>query len=301
MSTARSVHSLTRQQLYRLVWQSPLTNVAEELGMSANGLAKVCDRVAVPYPSRGYWARERAGKHSARPELPPYDGPARITISGERSKSRRTRSRLSPEERREQLLEAARTMIAAEGLHGTTMKRIAAAVGVSEAQAHNYFTRDEIFIEIARRELEAMERGRQADIERGNDSQTRAMLGTLRYLREVENRGALIQTLLASPAVRDGLRRERGAKSQAGTERLTNRFNREYGVPTDISRVSSRILTAVSLRTGRLLANRKISLPTAERLLIPMIVESNRQMIAKWGESPRDGELAPRPKPRQAR
>lgn len=284
-----------------MVWESPLTNVADELGMSANGLAKICDRVAVPYPPRGYWARERAGRHVARPELPEYDGPSRVTISGERSKSRRTRSRLSPEERREQILEAARTMIAAEGLHGTTMKRIAAAVGVSEAQAHNYFTRDEVFIEIARRELEAMERNRQTDIERGSDSQTRAMLGTLRYLREVESRGALIQTLLASPAVRDGLRRERGAKSQAGIERLTNRFNKEYGVPAEVSRVSSRILTAVSLRTGRLLANRKIDLPAAERLLIPMIVESNRQMVAKWGEPQRGPDLPARPKTRQTR
>jgi len=293
-------HSLTRQQLYRLVWENPLTTVADELGMSANGLAKICDRVRIPYPARGYWARERAGRHTPRPDLPEYEGPSVITISGERSKSRRTRSRLSPDERREQLLEAARTMIATEGLPGTTMKKIAADVGLSEAQAHNYFARDEMFIEIARRELAGMEAGRQSDIERGNDSQTRAVLGTLRYLREVEHRGALIQTLLASPAVRDGLRGERGAKSQAGLDRVTNRFGKEFGVPIDVSRVTSRIMTAVSLRTGRMLASRKIRLATAEGLLIPMVVEVNRQMVTKWGER----STAPSPvaaKPRKAR
>lgn len=39
-----------------------MRRLAVEFGLSSNGLAKVCDRLHVPYPPRGYWARKEAGK-----------------------------------------------------------------------------------------------------------------------------------------------------------------------------------------------------------------------------------------------
>ena len=54
--------SVTREELYQLVWQTPMNRLAEEFGVSGNGLAKICDRLDVPYPSRGYWAKKEAGK-----------------------------------------------------------------------------------------------------------------------------------------------------------------------------------------------------------------------------------------------
>ena len=43
---------VTRDELYALVWQKPTSRVAEEFGISGNGLAKICDRLDVPYPPR---------------------------------------------------------------------------------------------------------------------------------------------------------------------------------------------------------------------------------------------------------
>ena len=53
--------ALTRQQLYDRVWAAPMTQVAAELGLSGGGLAKICDRLLIPYPPRGHWARAKAG------------------------------------------------------------------------------------------------------------------------------------------------------------------------------------------------------------------------------------------------
>jgi hypothetical protein len=39
-----------------------MSRLAEEFGISGNGLAKICDRLDVPYPPRGYWAKKEAGK-----------------------------------------------------------------------------------------------------------------------------------------------------------------------------------------------------------------------------------------------
>lgn len=53
---------VNREELYTLVWQKPMSRLAEEFGIGGNGLAKICDRMDVPYPLRGYWAKKDAGK-----------------------------------------------------------------------------------------------------------------------------------------------------------------------------------------------------------------------------------------------
>lgn len=53
---------ISREDLYRQVWETPMVKLATQYGISGNGLAKICDRLNVPYPSRGYWARKAAGQ-----------------------------------------------------------------------------------------------------------------------------------------------------------------------------------------------------------------------------------------------
>jgi len=61
-----------REELYQKVWDRPVQKVAKDFGMSDVGLAKVCRKLFVPLPGRGYWARKAAGKKvGARPALLP--------------------------------------------------------------------------------------------------------------------------------------------------------------------------------------------------------------------------------------
>ena len=53
---------LTREELYALVWERPMNRLAAEFGISDTGLAKICRKLDVPYPPRGYWAKKEAGK-----------------------------------------------------------------------------------------------------------------------------------------------------------------------------------------------------------------------------------------------
>ena len=63
--------ALTRQQIYDLVWQQPMIHIAKELGLSDQGLAKLCKREQIPRPPQGYWNKLAAGKPvGARPPLP---------------------------------------------------------------------------------------------------------------------------------------------------------------------------------------------------------------------------------------
>jgi hypothetical protein len=67
--TRKSV-TLSREELYALVWATPMSRLAIQYGLSGNGLAKICRRLDVPYPPRGYWARREAGKKVTQAALP---------------------------------------------------------------------------------------------------------------------------------------------------------------------------------------------------------------------------------------
>lgn len=276
---------LTREQLYDLIWSRPLSVVARELGISGNGLSKICDRLLIPYPPRGYWARAHAGRAPDAPSLPPAPSASDdlIVISGGRTPSRRQRTRFSAEARREQLVQAAADLIAKDGLSAASMKSVARQVGISEAQAHNHFPRRrDLLLALARRELHAMESHRRAELSRGHDRYTRVTLSTVTYLREVAERGALIQMLLSSGEVREGLRAERQVVRGWDTNRVSQDLTSHYGIPADLARAHTIVLTSLSLRAGRLLAAKKLSLDAAERLTIALITAGNREIVRAY-------------------
>jgi hypothetical protein len=45
---------LTREQLYDEVWSEPMATLAQKYGLSDVGLAKICRKLDVPVPWRGY-------------------------------------------------------------------------------------------------------------------------------------------------------------------------------------------------------------------------------------------------------
>jgi len=51
-----------REKLYEEVWTKPVVQVAVTYGVSDIMIHKICKSLNVPVPSRGYWARLRAGE-----------------------------------------------------------------------------------------------------------------------------------------------------------------------------------------------------------------------------------------------
>jgi hypothetical protein len=86
--------TLSRDELYRRVWETPMSRLATEFGISGNGLAKICDRLDIPYPPRGYWARKEAGQRVVNFRLPQRGEhtPIEVTITPTPSPSRRTQA-----------------------------------------------------------------------------------------------------------------------------------------------------------------------------------------------------------------
>ena len=61
---------VSREQLYEEVWAEPMTTVALKYEVSSSFMARICTRLKVPRPPRGYWAMYAKGKRPKRPLLP---------------------------------------------------------------------------------------------------------------------------------------------------------------------------------------------------------------------------------------
>jgi len=66
-----SAGRITREELYEAVWSESVQKLALALGISDVGLAKICKKLNVPRPGRGYWAKPRGARKVLRVPLPP--------------------------------------------------------------------------------------------------------------------------------------------------------------------------------------------------------------------------------------
>jgi hypothetical protein len=72
---------LSRKELYELVWRTPSSRLAAELGITGVAIGKLCERHTIPRPPRGYWAKLKFGKAVARPALPRRNKDSAIRIT----------------------------------------------------------------------------------------------------------------------------------------------------------------------------------------------------------------------------
>src|ERR1700689_210185 len=50
-----------REELYREIWEQPMLKLAPRYGISSVMLGRVCRKLRIPVPGRGYWARKASG------------------------------------------------------------------------------------------------------------------------------------------------------------------------------------------------------------------------------------------------
>ncbi len=74
--------TITREELYNLVWSKPLTKIAEMYGLSDNGVRKICIKMNIPLPQRGHWAKVKYGYKVKALNLPKkYSGKNEVTFN----------------------------------------------------------------------------------------------------------------------------------------------------------------------------------------------------------------------------
>ena len=62
---------IDRNELFEKVWSTPISRLAREYELPDVGLAKICKRMEIPRPERGYWQKLEVGMNPANPKLKP--------------------------------------------------------------------------------------------------------------------------------------------------------------------------------------------------------------------------------------
>ncbi len=95
----------TREEMYDLVWSTPMRTLTKRFGISDVALRKRCVKAAVPTPPSGYWTQLRVGCAPARPALLPRPlgmscvvGPAAHRHSAATALEEDIETRLAPDE-----------------------------------------------------------------------------------------------------------------------------------------------------------------------------------------------------------
>lgn len=81
-----------REKLYREVWEEPVLKVAKRYRCSDVYLARICRKMQVPLPGRGYWAKpkERRPPRPPLPKLTPEEA-RRVRVIGDRRSAEQRR------------------------------------------------------------------------------------------------------------------------------------------------------------------------------------------------------------------
>jgi hypothetical protein len=56
------IETITRKQLYDLIWSKPLTKVQLELGLTYAQIKSICNEKQIPIPGSGFWIKKEYGK-----------------------------------------------------------------------------------------------------------------------------------------------------------------------------------------------------------------------------------------------
>ena len=68
---------VSREAMYEEVWTDAVTVVAPRCGLSDVGLLKICKKLGIPVPPRGYWVKVKAGRPTRKVPLPALPAGAR--------------------------------------------------------------------------------------------------------------------------------------------------------------------------------------------------------------------------------
>lgn len=74
--------TVTRKDLYDLVWSEPMLSLSKRYKISDNGLRKICKRMNIPLPKAGHWMKQQFGKKVRIIPFPEsFEGEVTFTLS----------------------------------------------------------------------------------------------------------------------------------------------------------------------------------------------------------------------------
>ncbi len=238
-----------------------MSQIASEYGISVAQLSQLCKDEDIPCPPKSYFHRSADRRlEVTRPGLPVSKSPARAIVSvgdSPKPRARKAKSRLSPEQRHNQLLDVARGIIEQDGLAACTIGQVAKQADVSDALAFRYCrSRRDMLTDLTKREWAQQAKAWMKQARKCDTQAEKLEVFGHAYLAHVDEQGTVLRHLLEIPDV------------AAQVETLINeQINNlaDSDTKSGIAAAKTRALIAAHHRSGDLLAAGKGKLDQCAR------------------------------------
>jgi TetR/AcrR family transcriptional regulator, fatty acid biosynthesis regulator len=196
--------------------------------------------------------------------------------------------RMSPESRRQSIIEAAVELILQVGRASCTLEQVADQAGISKPLIYKYFPRREALLEaILEREFEAL-RGSGLDSVPDNVPVERVIRATLeRALRYYHDRGPILRLLATDPAVAELARAGNRSSRANATSYFVERLRKHYRVPDDVATIAVTMAVNAPIHSMTHLKRQHIDLDRTIDVWTEFMLGGWRALQERYGTPPR--------------
>ncbi|MBL9096283.1 MAG: TetR/AcrR family transcriptional regulator [Alphaproteobacteria bacterium] len=164
------------------------------------------------------------------------------------------RRRLSPEVRRELILDETARLVVQGGVSAVSMERLGRDAGISKALVYNYFpNRTDLLSELLKREIRQFQQEGRAAVEASTSFEDMVRRTSRAYLEHVKARGVLIQRLMHEPSVAASISDIDSRDRTITTRFLAKQISKKYDIPSDIAAITTELLMGVTGAAGEIL------------------------------------------------
>jgi AcrR family transcriptional regulator len=194
--------------------------------------------------------------------------------------------RMSPEKRREQILDSAVALIVERGLSSCTLEEVALQARVSKPLIYKYFLRlDDLFKALVEREYRYL-RGRGLNVMPVDvpyeEVIRRSNLRAMEYLYE---RGPIMRLLASDRSIAGLVQRQDRDERSIIIDYFTKRCMEVYGFPQDVATVCAIMSVNAPILSARALRRSGVPAAQAAAIWSEFTIGGNNALQAKFGRS----------------
>jgi AcrR family transcriptional regulator len=187
---------------------------------------------------------------------------------------KKTRTRLSPEVRKNLILDHAAVVVAAEGVSALSMERLGKEAGISKSLVYAYYpSMKELLQTLLKREYKRLRTQQSKAAENAETFEQLVRLVTATYLTYMEERGLILERLAAEPSLED-----HGDPTEYGREAavlyIANVISNNFGIDMSVAYPAADISFGLPAAAGHYLIRHNVSRQTIEDITVAMIIGS---------------------------
>lgn len=202
--------------------------------------------------------------------------------------SRPRAKRMSPEARRQSIIDAAVALVQETGHSGFNLEKVAAKAGISKPLIYKYFPRrEELLKEILDQEFRALS-GRGLDSIPEDVPIERIIRGTVRQaLHYYHEHGPVLRLLSSDPDVAMMTQSRNQASRASTTDYFVDRLQKRYGVPKDVALIAVVMVVNAPIHSMTYLRRQDIDIDQTIEVWSEFIMGGWQALQERYG-SPRD-------------